>query len=247
MRCTPDAHAIARTIFLRATLTFAPSFRGVQHVRPFRPRGTGGETHTWVLAAPHGRLTGRVQHIAGAEDVALIDMPVDCLGHHDHVYGQGPIGAGLSRLAWGCAVGDTWTAAWHWAQAAGRNAPRVDGLLLFERDAKRLIIESPAFHADQKHITPWLVGYPGRITMHGSDAKGNSVELLLRQNAVMDNSPFHARLDTATLLTVVGRRQYIGAGVTNVLQTPRLHWPVFSDMVLMAILPVAADDPLWRQ
>jgi len=232
---------------LTATLTFAPSFKGVQQIRPFRPNGPGGQTHTWVIAAPHGRMTGRVQHIAGSESVALIDTAVDSLGYHDHVYGQGPLGNKLKRLAWGHAVGDTWTAAWHWAQAAGRNGPRVDGLLLFERDCKPVIIESPTFRAEQKRSTPWLVGYPGRVTMYGSDAKGNSVELLLQQNALMDNSPFHARLDTAATLTVIGKRQYIGAGITNVLQIPHLHWPVFSDMVLMAILPIRSDDPLWRQ
>jgi hypothetical protein len=46
---------------------------------------------------------------------------------------------------------------------------------------------------------------------------------------------------------VLGKRQYVGTGITTVMDLSRLHWPLLSDLVLMAMLPVAADDPLWRE
>lgn len=230
---------------LSATLTFAPTFRGTQHVRLFRPRGPDGESHHWVLAAPHGRMTGRVQHIASSDGEALMDMHVDALGYHDHVYGQGPLGAGVRRVAWGYTVGDRWSAAWQWTSVS--RGVRAESLVLFEKDGKPVVIDAPTHRIDQYRSTRWFTRYPRRITMHGSDAKGNSVEMLLNHQDLLEASPFHTRLDAAVSITIPGRRQYTGAGVTNLMQFRRLRWPVISDILLLAITPVREDDPLWRQ
>lgn len=236
---------------LTATLNFAPSSPAVQHVRPFRPPGRNGATHTWVLAAPHGRITGRVGQIS-KDGIALRDMPINTLGYHDHNFGQGPLGSAVKRLAWGHVVGDTWTMAWQRTLMKGRAAriaPRPDAILLFQPDSPDppLVIESPVVETSQMRTTRWLISYPGRATMHGSDAHGNSVELVLHHDSVLEATPFYARLAAKATLTVVGKRQYTGTGSTTAMQLQRVWWPLMSDMILMSIVPVASDDPLWRQ
>jgi len=236
---------------LTATLNFEPSVAGVQHVRAFRPAGRNGATHTWVLAAPHGRMTGRVGQVS-SEGIAVRDLAINAVGYHDHNYGQGPLGVGVKRIAWGHVVADDWTLAWQRTLMKGRAAkatPHPDVVLLFHRDSAEppLVIESPVVEVSQMRTTRWLISYPARAMMHGSDAHGNSVELVIHQDSVLEGSPFYARLAARANLTVVGKGQYSGTGSTTVMQLQRVWWPLMSDMILMSIVPVASDDPLWRQ
>lgn len=232
---------------LSATLNFAPTFTGVQHIRPLRPQGRDGSHHHWVLAAPHGRMTGRIQQIAENEAVALLDLPLNAAGYHDHMYGQGPLGSGVRQFVWGHAVGDKWTVAWQRTHMLGRPSFRSEVILLFEADRHPMIIESPSVSSESIRTTRWLVHYAGHSTLHGSDAKGNSAELLLDQDQVVERSPFHVRLTGRAALTLAGKGQYVGRGTTTVMQLRRLRWPLVSDVVLMSIVSVPTDDPLWRQ
>ena len=234
---------------ITAELSFSPAFGSVQHVRPFRPQGPDGATHNWVVAAPLCQVTGRVQRLAEPQSDVLLDMPIEAQGYHDHAFGQGSLAMGMKRQSWGRALGPGWTAAWQQVQPSKelKNPLRVDGLMLFESPRGPMVIESPTIRNDHFRTTRFLLRYPARTTMHGSDAHGNSVELVLRNQSVVESSPFHARLAGEISLMVLGKRQYAGPSLTTIVELHRLHWPLFSDLVLMSMLPVAADDPLWQE
>jgi hypothetical protein len=256
---TPRAR---RDLVLSATLNFRPTFRGVQHVRPFRPAGVDGAAHTWVLAAPHGVMTGRVQFISEDDAIGPIDLALNALGYHDHNYGQAELigaagdtgpqhdGAGeggrIKRLAAGHMLGPTYALVWQRTAVGGRTGCRSDAIILFEQDRAPIVIEAPAIVTEQMRTTRWLVKYPGRATLHGSDAKGNSAELIVEHDGLVERSPFHVRLSARATFTIAGRQHYSGVGQTTVLQLQRLGWPLLSDMVLMSLQSIAADDPLWR-
>ncbi|MEI8195823.1 MAG: hypothetical protein WCI73_07940 [Phycisphaerae bacterium] len=261
-----------KDLVLSATLTFKPTFSGVQHVRPFRPPGVDGATHTWVLAAPHGVMSGRAQLIGQGDSAGLVDLPIETLAYHDHNYGQGALaeavaggtrsagalgtgsadlagggGIGVKRLARGHFLGPNYAVAWQRCLLQGLPGARSDAVLLFERDRDPMVIEAPTIVTEHMRTTRWLVKYPGRATLHGSDAKGNSVELVIEHTRLVERSPFHVRLEAKACLTLAGRQRYAGVGQTTVLQFQRLRWPLLSDMVLMSLRNVESDDPLWRQ
>jgi hypothetical protein len=39
----------------------------------------------------------------------------------------------------------------------------------------------------------------------------------------------------------------LGHGATHVLRLRRLRWPILSDLTLLAITPIARDDPIWNE
>ncbi len=238
--------ATQRNQILSTTLNFTPTFSGVQHVRPFRAEGPHGARHTWVIAAPHGRVTGRAQQISVDGSEIQFDMPVSGLGYHDHAYGQGGLSLGMRRTMWGHGQGNDWAIAWHRPSMVDRSTNH-EGLILFQRGMKPVIIEAPEIDLEQPRASGWFMHYPGRVVMHGSDAKGNPCELVVQHTGITDKSPFHVRLSANMTFTVPGRVQLSGIGVTNLLQIQRLRWPLMSDIVLMAMHDVARDDPIWRE
>lgn len=252
-------------LILSAALTFVPTFNGVQHIRSFRPPGVGGGIHQWIVAAPHGFLSGRVQMIspyrggggsgggASVDTDSLVDLPIHALAMHDHNYGQAGLsedtdkGHAVKRLALGYFLGENYTVAWQRTVVQGQNHSPTDAILLFEKDRPPVVIEEPLVETASMKTTRWLVNYPGQVRMNGSDAKGNSVELALNHSQLVERSPFHVRLLAEATLTIPGRQQYSGKGFTTVMQYQRLRWPLLSDMVLNSLQEIAEDDPLWRQ
>ena len=244
---------LVRSQTLTVSLNFAPTMPGVQHVRPFRGPGLDGATHVWALSCPHAHVTGTVQHLNVSEGVSLSDMHIDCTGYHDHVYGQGGLGQGIRKLQWGYLLGDDWAAIWHHSPLKGKRGKQHgahdhgEGVVLIQKGTNPIIIDGPTVRADTKHFSRWFMRYPGRITFHGSDTQGNPVEMLLKNGPAVTNSPFYVRTESRGTLSIPGRGTLTGKGYAHTLKLSRLRWPVLSDLVLMAIQDVRADDPLWRQ
>jgi carotenoid 1,2-hydratase len=238
---------VMRDRVLSTSLTFRPTFPAIPHVRPFRIPGRNGAMHQWVIAAPHGKMEGTVRLVDNAEGMPLINLQLDALGYHDHVYGQGGLSQGVKKLLWGYVQGETWTAAWHRSMAPAAGPASVDGLVLFRKGHRPLVVEGPECREEEAEMTAWLLKHPGRITMYGSTARGQSVEFVLHNNAVLDAAPSHTQLAALGTLTMAGRRPYAGTGVTHVMKLGRLQWPILSDLTLRAITPVSPDDPVWRE
>src|SRR5207237_407070 len=57
-----------------------------------------------------------------------------------------------------------------------------------------LIIDAPDIRLSKTSFSNWLLRHPGRISMHGSDAHGHPVELLLNHTSTLDTAPFHTHL-----------------------------------------------------
>ena len=235
----------SRDQVITAKLTFAPSFPGTAHVRSFRPNGPDGAQHTWVLAAPHGRMTGNVQVIDNKEGFCRLDVRIDALGYHDHVYGQGGLGQGLNKMLWGYLQGDNWTAAWHHSVPRSGARDHADGLVIFEKGALPVVLEGPSVRLEHRQLTPWFLGHPEQLAMHGSNTQGLPIEFQVHNDTIIDTAPFHTRLAATGSLNIPGYRQYVGRGSTHVMNVRRLRWPILSDIVLMAATPVSRDDPLW--
>jgi carotenoid 1,2-hydratase len=234
---------------LSAALTFTPTFPGIQHTRPFRGPDRSGAAHQCILAAPHGRMTGRVQLLDNAAGEAALQMDVETLGYHDHVYGQGGLAAGVNTLLWGFIQGDRWTAAWHQSLAGSATQKHADGLVFFEEGHAPVIIDAPQTQLSKTSFSNWLLRHPGRVSMHGSDTHGHPLELILTHKSVLDTAPFHTHLAAQGTVTLPGRSSgpLTGRGATHVLKLRRLRWPVLSDLTLLAITPISRDDPIWSE
>jgi hypothetical protein len=232
---------------LSGQFTFTPTFSSVPHSRPFRKGNANGATHHWVLAAPHGQMNGKVQLLDSRENIAVMDMKINGVGYHDHIYGHGNLAEGIHKQMWGFIQGENWSAAWH--QTFFKDSPNdhAGGLMLFERGKNPLIVDEPSSRLEHMQVGRWLMRYPGRMKMHGSNAQGYPVEFLLNHEGVLDTAPFHTRLDASGTLTIPGRGSYQGRGATHLLQLRRLRWPILSDVTLLAITMVDRDDPLWNQ
>jgi len=232
---------------LSASLTFTPSASGVQHVRPFRHDGPGGAKHTWVLSSPHGRMTGAVQVIEQREATAVADLRINANGYHDHIIGHGGLAQGLSKLIWGHVVGDEWTIAFSHHLAPSKGEENTCALMLFENGQRPLIIDEPSSRIARHQYTRWGMRYPPKITLHGANTSGVPVECVIDVEQLVEATPFHTRAQILATMTVPGRNKYVGRGHVLLANLTRLRWPLLSDLVLMAITPVSADDPVWRQ
>ena len=235
---------------LTMNLTLAPTFPGVQHSSLFRAPDRTGASHQWILAAPHGRMTGEIHLMdaGNASEPAILDMHLDAVGYHDHVYGEGGLSTGVSTLLWGFIQGDDWTAAWHHSVSRNSSQPRADGLFIFQKNHPPLIVDEPESRFTRHNFSNWLLKHPGNVSMHGTDARGHPVELILNHPAVLDTAPFHTRLSAKGTLSLPTRRgpALVGKGATHVLKLNRLRWPVLSDLTLLAITSVPRDDPIWN-
>ena len=244
MRAGRASHKRSRQ--LTATLTLVPTFAGVQQVRRFRPASRDGAGHMWIVAAPHCRAEGSVQLIGRGEATAMLDQTISCAGYHDHMMGQGVLGQDLRRCVWAHALGEDFAIVWQRTMLANNTCAPTDGLMLFQRGRDAVIIESPEIVTEQYRRTrPWLLKYPRHVLVHGSDTQGNPAELVA-EHALVDASPFHWRLRGTATLTIPGRGRFVGSGSATGVMMGRLKWPLLASTVIDAILPVAANDPLWR-
>lgn len=231
---------------LAAQLDFTPSFPVAPHHRAFRGPNENGAMHHWILSSPHGELTGAVQLVDSRENSSVLDVQIATTGYHDYVYGQGDLADGISKQMWGFLQGETWTAVWHQTMYRHTN-DHANGLVLFEKGKKSVIVEAPESKLGNFQVGKWLTRYPGSIVMHGADEKGRPAELVLKHEGLLDGAPFHTGLSASGTLTIPGRGSYTGSGASHSLQLRRLRWPILSDMTLLAIMQVQRDDPLWQQ
>lgn len=243
-----------RDQILSATLTFTPTFPGVQHTRPFRPVGPYNTTHNFILAAPHCRVSGRVQHLDVAEvsdssRLAALDFPIDAMGYHDHHFGASPVSHDCPNIIWGQALTEDAALIWHYAGdwKATDDSPHAAGLLLFRKDQPPIVIDAPTIRLERPRFTRYMQRYPQRITMYGSDAKGHPLELLLNHSDFLTRSPFHGRVRADADLTIAGTTTQAFQGSSQFINTRSLSFPIISDLVLQTILQVDETDPLWRQ
>ena len=244
---TPAGPRHRRDQSLIADLTFVPSFPTVQHSGAFRPDGADGAHHEWIVAAPHGTVTGRVQHLDMRENLMLLDFPVNTLGFHDHHVGGSGIGRGMKRFTRGRALGDDWAVVWNVASGLEAGAAACDKILIFQKGAEPIILDHPRTEIRQTRLTKSLVRYPCQMTMHGSDTRGNTVELLLSHRHVMETTPFSVRTSCAMQMRLPGKRQFVGRGMMETNAVHNLTLPIISDVAIRSIIPIEPDDPLWRQ
>ncbi len=136
-------------------------------------------------------MTGNVRLLDSRENVAVMDLRVNAVGYHDHIYGHGNLAEGIHKQMWGFLQGDTWTAAWHQTFLKDGPNDHAGGLVFFEKGKKPVVVEEPTSRSEHMQIGRWLMRYPGSMTMHGSDSQGHPVEFLLTHDAVLDTAPFH--------------------------------------------------------
>jgi hypothetical protein len=191
-------------------------------------------------------MSGRVQLLDQKESVSHLDMLINGLGYHDHVWGQASLAAGIRQVLWGFIQGDTWTVAWHQSVPPKGPHTHADGLILFEKGAAPIIVDGPESRLEKLARSNWLIPHYARISMHGSTTHGYPAEFVLDNHTLVDAAPFHSGLASSGTLTIPGLKSYKGAGATHALKLQRLQWPVLSDMTLHAITAISEDDPVWH-
>lgn len=228
-----------------AELTFRPKLPGVQHSQPLRPNLEDGARHTWVVAAPLCEVSGRIQQVNLRDDTLALDLPVEAMGFHDHIFGGSGICRKIKRIIRGHAVGDQWAIAWN--HSVGEKCDgQTDSICLFETDAPPLIIPHPQVASVQRNTTHFLVPYPAQLIMHGSDLRGNAIELLVNHHDVLESGPGLVRSTCSVQLTTRGVKRFIGMGLMETNSTRCVGLPIISDWAAASIIPIEADDPLWR-
>lgn len=230
---------------IHVDLTFAPRLTGYGQVLPLRPDSSDGARHGWVLPVPAASVTGRIQQISLADDTTLLNLPLEGLGCHDQYFGASGIGRDINCVTRGHAVSQEWAIAWNHT-GASRPAD-TDSMVIFDQNAAPVIIQNP-----QREITYGRSGnvlnqYPTGMVLHGSDSRGNNVELLIQHQDIIESSPYLVRNSCSVQLRARGSKRYLGVGIMETLSVRGLTWPIISDLARRSILVVYADDPLWRQ
>jgi hypothetical protein len=228
-----------------AELTFRPKLPGVQHSQLLRPNMEDGARHTWVIAAPLCEVTGRIQQVNLRDDTLALDLPVQADGFHDHIFGGSGICRRIKRIIRGHAVGSDWAIAWNHS-VGNRCDGQTDSICLFETDAQPLIIPHPQVETIQRNTSHFLVPYPAHISMHGSDLRGNAIELLVNHHDVLEAGPGLVRSTCSVQLTTRGKSRFVGMGLLETNSTRSVGLPVISDWASRSIIRIEADDPLWR-
>jgi carotenoid 1,2-hydratase len=200
---------------LAARLSFTPSFNVEPEQRTFLSREMTNAEHRWVIASPACRVHGTIT----LDGPAAKEWKIDGVGYHDHNYGTGPIGPGLSR--------------WIWGRVLAHDASRV---LTFHH-----ALPSDAKLSPETHVTltsgEGVVELPGEsltLDWHGStklrlryprriEVAGHAV---LHSPRVVDASPFYLR--------VVYESDF-GRALCEIAVPSRLRWPVLGRMIEMSI------------
>ena len=241
--------------FLLVELTFQPTFNHPPLVQAMRPPAEDGVEHSWILSAPHCKVSGRLQHISASDDVMLVDMPMQGLGYHDHYFGGSGLLRGVRSLSRGRVLGEDWAVIWNAVSPMGigaiGKAPRgrhsTDSIAIFQAGADPVIIEHPDIEVVAARTSGSLVRYPATLDIHGGDARGNNVELLVHHDTLLESTPWSVRNNCSIQLQNRDQRRLMGRGLMETLSVRRMHWPVLSDLARRSILSIDADDPLWRQ
>ena len=203
---------------LSASLMFRPTLDHQPLSRRFLSRQMTGADHHWVLAAPRCDVSGRID----LGDGETLDF--SGRGYHDHNYGTGPIGPGLSRWTWGRVLLANRVVGFQLAEPS--DAKRPAELHLFEADAagERDVTglhRAAASWAWHRRLPP-LLAYLRELKIGDW--------LTLGEPRVVDSSPFYLRL--VYKATAGGER---GTAFVEVAYPHRLRLPILGRMIEMSI------------
>ncbi len=203
---------------LSAALTFRSELPHPPAERLFFTRNLAGAEHQWVIAGPRCAVSGAIQTPAG-------EIAFNGMGYHDHNYGTGPIGPGLSRWIWGRLFTPDGTAAFHYAEPRNQMLkPEVH--LLHASPAGIAKISVDAVQVDWTRLTGWGLSYPGALRLGD--------QLILMNPTVIDSTPFYLRLRYDGQFGDVRSTAFC-----EVAHPHRLRWPILGRMVEMSIFPGA--------
>ncbi len=230
---------------IHVDLTFQPRLFGLQQLLPLRPDSSDGAQHLWSLVVPSARVTGRIQQINMDDDTTLLNMPLDGSGYHDVYFGGSGIGREINTVTRGHAVSLDWAITWNHT-----NTPHpcdTDSMVIFDPGSEPVIVQHPQREIVYARAGKLRRAYPAQMILHGSDSRGNNVELLIQHQNIMESGAYVIRNSCSVHLRSRGTKRYLGVGIMETLNTRGLTWPMISDLAGRSILQVYADDPLWRQ
>ena len=233
--------------FVLVELTLHPTFSCTPLVQPLRPAAEDGVEHSWIVSAPHCKVSGRVQHISASDDIMLVDMPMQGLGFHDHFFGGSGMLRGIRSLSRGRVLGDDWAVIWNAVDGVPPGRLSTNSVAIYQAGADPVVIEHPETHVVSARTSGSLVRYPATLDMHGGDARGNNVELLVHHETILETTPWSVRGNCSIQLQNRDQRRLMGRGLIETISSRHLRLPVISDRARRAILSIDADDPLWRQ
>lgn len=233
--------------FILVELTFQPTFNYTPLVQPLRPPAEDGVEHSWIISAPHCKVNGRLQHISASDDIMLVDMPMQGLGYHDHYFGGSGLLRDIRSISRGRVLGEDWAVIWNAADGARRNRQSTNSVAIYQAGSDPVVIEHPETDFVSARTSGSLVRYPATLDMHGGDARGNNVELLIHHETVLEANPWSVRANCSIQLQNRDQRRLMGRGLMETISVRHMHWPLVSDRARRSILSIDADDPLWRQ
>lgn len=206
---------------LSADLKFSPTQPHLPHERRFLSRAMTGAEHHWILAAPLCNVSGKIQFKSGAgakgETISFRGR-----GYHDHNFGTGPLGPGLSRWTWGRVLLKDRALIFHLAE------PR-DSMMAMETH----LIEADADGVRERSDQSWVFRGSKRssLGLRYPEQLAYSDALVLDSPRVIDASPFYLRV----LYTARLADGQIAPAFCEVAYPHRLRWPVLGRMIEMSI------------
>ncbi|MGC9260244.1 MAG: hypothetical protein ACP5I8_09260 [Phycisphaerae bacterium] len=230
---------------IHVDLTFKPLCFGNQQILPLRPDSSDGAQHCWAVVVPTASVTGRIQQINLDDDTTLLNVPLDGLGFHDMYFGGSGIGREIHAVTRGHAVSSDWAIMWNHTHTS--HPCDTDSIVIFDQSSRPVIVQHPQSEIVYARAGKRRRAYPARMILHGSDSRGNNVELLIQHQNIIESGTYVIRNSCSVQLRSRGAKRYLGAGIMETLSVHGLTWPIISDLANRAVLPVAADDPLWRQ
>ncbi len=230
---------------IQVDLTIRPLKSGSPHIMPLRPDSPDGAQHCWVLAVPMAAVTGRVRQINLTDDTMLLNMPLDGLGYYDQYFGGSGMGRDVRAISRGHAVNQDWAIAWDHTNTS--RPCDTDSLIILDQTAAPVVVQNPQSEIAYARCNNLRNQYPVRMVLHGSDSRGNNVELIVQHQDLIESSPYLVRNSCSVQVRSRGAKRYLGVGIIETLSTRGLTWPIISDLSSRSILHVDADDPLWRQ
>jgi carotenoid 1,2-hydratase len=204
---------------LVGSFVFRPRFKHEPLQRRFFSRNWSGADHHWVIVNPLCEVTGQAE-IRDSATGQTTTLKLTGPGYHDHNYGSGPIGPGLSRWMWGRVLMPDQAVMFHYAQTRD---PQVENEVHLLESQHLIQGELPVnrFNADWNRRSKWLLKYPSWV---------ETGPLKLVNARVIDESPFYLRLCYQASV-----RDVTGTAFCEIGYPHRLRWPVLGRMIEMSI------------